>query len=118
MEVTITDALRALGLEQEQVLSWSEKPDRFVVVTKPAGKKYTIMKVSIKPETTTANITEVTPVEPKPAVDIKTPEIPPAELESTAKKAIKAGIEKATKVIPITKKKTVKVTKKVTKKKK
>jgi hypothetical protein len=115
MEVTLTDALKALGITENQVLSSRDAGDRFIVVTKPTGVKHTIMKVSIKPETTVANITEVTPAEAKPAISIKTQKIPQKELKAIAKKAVKAGIVRATKVIPITKKK---ATKKTTKKKK
>jgi len=97
MEVTLTDALKALGITENQVLSSRDAGDRFIVVTKPTGVKHTIMKVSIKPETTVANITEVTPAELKPVTKPQT--------------------KPKAKVLSI-KKKVAKITKKVTKKKK
>lgn len=112
-EVTLTDALKALGIKENQVISSRDAGDRFYIVThSPTFTKHEILKVQINPDRpTVANITEVTPVEAKPVADVTEGQ------EVQVKEVGSDPLQQEAKVLPIKKKKKTAI-KKTSKKKK
>lgn len=107
-EVTLTDALRALGIPEDQVLSSRDAGDKFIIVQgKPAFRKHEILKVQINAQKPLeANIVEITEAEAKPIIEQAIEKgidgaLKAVETKEEAKKA---------KILPIRKKKKAKKT--------